>query len=268
MILKDLFFLLLKKTKKIEIGHEKNELFQDIMLFVDRIKIEYSLGEFVSVQLNDELPINEGIAKFEDNICYVQIGARGCRERNELSEGEWATVKNTIVHELTHAKNKADLTQDTRKRLEDNMYSLAYFAMQLIDEFSAYKAADTRFIQIKIGSEETILQKAIKQVWFDEGFLQTSKYNNTKRYEHFYDICTAIIVHSIRNKEFPSIPEIDKGYNDMCIRMIDILREYESKMPLDFKDYEKSGNELWDALTIMVPDSLIRNFKINVGIRF
>jgi hypothetical protein len=54
----------------------------------------------------------------------------------------------------------------------------------------------------------------------------------------------------------------------MCKKIIEILEEYNSKMPLDYAEYEEAGKKLWNALLIMVPNNLKSNFKKNIGIRF
>lgn len=262
--------LLSRRFKKT--GNERNndkELSREIILFIDKVKKEYYLDDFVNVQLSDELPINQGriIIDFENSIFTVKIGVKECRERNELSDSEWITLKNTIVHELTHAKNRRELTQDTQEKLNDNIHSLPYFAMHLIDEYNAYKTADNRFRQ-SVATEESLIQRALKPFWFNEHFIKETRLDDNSRYDHFYDDCTAIIIHSIRNIRFPSIPETYRGYNDMCKKIIEILSNYNSMMPLSYDKYEEAGGELWNALLIMVPNNLRSNFKKNVGIRF
>jgi hypothetical protein len=197
MNLKGLFSSLLKTTEDKE--RRDKDLLREIMLFVNQIKKEYSLEGFVNVQLIDELPINQGISVFGNNICNVQIGIKECRKRNELLEREWITLKNTIIHELTHVKNRVELAQDTQKKIKNNIHSLTYFAVQLVDEYNAYKAADDRFKQFRIGCEESVLQRALQLFWLNEHFIQVTGLDDKSRYNHFYDNCTAIIVHSIRS---------------------------------------------------------------------
>lgn len=191
----------------------------------------------------------------------MRIGTKESREHNKLSKSEWITLKNTIVHELTHVKNRLEMTQDTREKLNNNMYSLAHFAMMLVDEYNAYKTADDRFKQFSMGSEESELQITLQLFWDNKRFKQVNKLDANRRFNHLYDACTAIIVHSIRNRKFPSISEMYSGYNNMCVRIMEVLGLYNSRMPLDYATYEEVGKELWIALLIMVPQDSIRNFK-------
>ncbi|MBF8983991.1 hypothetical protein IZY60_10605 [Lutibacter sp. B2] len=268
MFLKSIFYRRHKEEAKEEIREKNKDVLQEIMLIITQIKNEYSLEDYVNVQFSDEYPINKGITKFENNICYIEIGVEGCRGKKKLLEDEWITLQNTIVHELTHAKNYVKMTQDTRDKLKDNLHSLTYFARQLVDEYSAYKAADDRYKQVVINSSENSLQRALKPFWFNKQFIQDTGLNAERRYDYFYDDCTAIIIHSIRNKKFPSIPETYSGYNATCKKIMEIVQEYNSKMPLDYDQYEEAGKKLWNALLLMVPVSFISNFKMNVGIKF
>ncbi|RUS44923.1 hypothetical protein [Cohnella sp. AR92] len=260
-----------KILSRVLINKRSTDTEREIMLFVDQIKKEYSIVGPMNVKFSDELPINKGDANFGDKECIVNIGIKGKRARNreisELSESEWITLKNTIVHELRHVKNREELTQDTREKIYNNRFSLPYFAMQLIDEYDAYKSADEKYSQASIGSTESELQRAMKQ-WLNKQLIMLSGFNDITRYNHFYDNCTAIIVHSIRNINFPSIPETYSGYNEMCRKIIDIMHEYYSEMPLSYDKYEEAGRRLWNAILIMVPNDLINIFKKNVGIRF
>lgn len=263
MFIKNLLSRLTQKSVKIE-----SDVLQEIMLFSDEIIKEYSLKGFVEIQLKDEMPINNGRVIFENNIWIAQIGVKGCRNLKELASGDWITLKNTILHELTHVKNKIEMTQDTLKKLNEKDLSLACFAMKLIDEYVAYRTADERFEQLIIGSKENEVQRALKPFWSNKYFIQNSGLNGAERYDQLYDIFTAIIVHSTRNANFPSIPEDYNGYNEMCKRVITIVDKYSIEMPLDYEKYEEAGKELWDALLIIVPKHLVGNFKRNTGLKF
>lgn len=264
MYIKRIFSQLFVKKER----RDKDDLLKEIMLFVNQIKNEYSLDKGVDVQLNDKLPINNGNMEIVDNICIVQIGVNGCRGSYEHSEEKWITLKNTIVHELKHAKNNKELTPDTQEKKNVNLRSLTHLAIQLVDEYNAYKTADDRFKQVNLDSTEKNLQRALQLIWINKDFIKMTQLDANSRYIHFYDLCTAIIVHSLRNVKFPSIDETYSGYNDMCKKIIGILEEYNSKMPLDYAKYEEAGEKLWIALLIMVPKDLISNFRENTGIRW
>lgn len=258
---KDFFFRGMKKTSVVK----SNKLLQEIESVIEEIRSEYYTNDSIQIVLNDELPINQGEADFNNEPYKVVIGVAGCNERQDLLESEWITLKNTILHELTHVKNRVEMSKGTREKLNDSIHSLPFFAMNLIDEYSAYKAADDKFKQVRVMSEEIDVQKAHRTFWFSKNVTRLSA---ETRYSAYYNNCTAVIVHSFRTKNFPSIPELYPGYNDMCRDLMGILSKYNSKMPLNYDEYERAGKELWGALLQMVPEEYQQEFKSNVGIKF
>ncbi|MGG4106723.1 hypothetical protein AAXB25_22755 [Paenibacillus lautus] len=260
---KDLFFRGIKKEQSVDVT--KKSLLQKIESVIDEIRTDYYTHDSIQIELNDELPINQGEARFNNNQYIVVIGVQGCSEKKDLLDSEWITLKNTIVHELTHIKNRVQMSKDTQEKIKASIRSLPHFAMNLIDEYSAYKAADDKFKQFKMMSEEIDVQKAHGSFWLGKNVTRLSA---ETRYSYYYDNCTAVIVHSFRNKNFPSIPEMYAGYNNMCRDLVGILSEYNSKMPLNYDEYERAGKEIWGALLKMVPVENQQEFKENVGIKW
>lgn len=245
----------------------ENSLLQEIIQFADNVKKEFHL-EDVKFEFDETLQINKGSANTNSAPYIVTIGVKECSEHKDLSESQWITIKNTIMHELQHMKNHVELKKSTVNKLVENKYSLAYYAFYLVDEYSAYKTADDKFKVNTSGSKEEKLQKAFKQLWAEEGLFERYGYSDKERFGQIYDIVTAIIVHGIRNEEFPSIPEAYQGYNDMCKKIKEIVIKYSSLMPLDYNHYEVAGQELWNALLLAVPQNKYIDFKKNLGIRF
>ncbi|MGG3278979.1 hypothetical protein [Paenibacillus solani] len=260
---KDFFFRGIKKEQSIV--ETKKSLLQEIESVIEKIRKDYYTNDSIQIELNDELPINQGEANFDNYPYKVVIGVKGCSEKQDLLDSEWITLKNTIVHELTHIKNRVQMNKDTHEKITARIHSLPYFAMQLIDEYSAYKAADDRFKQVKLMSDEIDVQNALRAFWFAKN---VARLRAETRYSYYYNNITAVIVHSLRNKNFPSIPETYAGYNNMCRDLMGILSKYNSKMPLNYDEYERAGKELWVALLKMVPIEYQQDFRKNVGVKW
>lgn len=260
---KDFFFHRMKKQQS---AIETNKsLLEEIESVIEEIRTGYYTNDSIQIELNDELPINQGELEVKNDQYKVVIGVEGCNERQNLLDSEWITLKNTIVHELTHVKNRVQMSNDTREKISASIHSLAHFAMLLIDEYSAYKTADDQFKQVRIMSKEIDIQNAHRSFWLGKNVARLSA---KVRYAHYYNNCTAVIIHSLRNKNFPSIPEMYPGYNNMCRDLMCVLSEYNSRMPLNYDEYERAGIELWGVLLKMVPVEYQQEFKGNVGIKW
>lgn len=252
-------------------SYEASKRLEKMQLYVNQIMDGFSLDGTIGVVYNDDLPIRQG--RFDRFKSRVIIGIQETLDTSEpITDQDWLAFKNTIHHELTHAKNYIALDDATKEKINNDLFSLKHFAFKLIDEYSAYSSADGKYIQTGIGSSEETIQGALKPLWSNDYFVEqtTSQngYNDAKRYEHFVDLCTAVLVHSIRNDKFPSIKETYSGYNEMCKSLVSILEEYSAQLPLNHEEYEKASLRIWEALLIMVPKNRVVLFKRNVGIIF
>lgn len=242
-----------------------------IQLLVNQILDEFSLIGTVDVKYEPRLPMRQGRYNRINNL--VIIGIRETLDTsNPITDEDWLAFKNTIHHELTHAKNYIAMDHSTKEKINNELFTLKHFAYKLIDEYSAYSSADGKYRQTGIGSSEETIQRALKPLWSNDYFVEqtTSQngFNDAKRNEHFVDLCTAVLVHSIRNDKFPSIKETYNGYNEMCKSLVSILEEYSAQLPLNHEEYEKAGLRIWEVLLIIVPKNRVALFKRNVGIIF
>ncbi|SLK16420.1 MULTISPECIES: hypothetical protein [unclassified Paenibacillus] len=242
-----------------------------IQLLVNQIIDEFSLDGIVEVVYTDSLPMRQG--RFDRFKSLVIIGIKETLDTSKtITDEDWLAFKNTIHHELTHAKNYISLDHSTKEKINNQLYSLKHFAYKLIDEYSAYSSADGKYRQTGIGSSEETIQRALRPLWSNDYFVEqtTSQngFNDAMRYEHFVDLCTAVLVHSIRNDKFPSFKETYTGYNEMCKSLVSILEKYSAQLPLNHEEYEKASLRIWEALLIMVPENKVALFKRNVGIIF
>lgn len=252
-------------------NYEASKRQEKMQLYVNQIMDEFSLVGTVGVVYTADLPIRQG--RFNRFKSLVIIGSQETLDTSEpITNQDWLAFKNTIHHELTHAKNYLALDDATKEKINNDLFTLTHFAFKLIDEFSAYSSADGKYRQTGIGSSEETIQRALKPLWSNDYFVEqtTSQngFNDAKRYEHFVDLCTAVLVHSIRNDKFPSIKETYTGYNEMCKSLVSILEEYSAQLPLNHEEYEKASLRIWEALLIMVPKNRVALFKRNVGIIF
>ncbi|CAM3303554.1 hypothetical protein HP548_12130 [Paenibacillus taichungensis] len=252
-------------------NYEANKRKKRIRLYVNQILNEFSLVGAVKVEFNADMTIRNG--RYDRFKSLVIVGIQETLDTSEpITDQDWLAFKNTFHHELTHAKNYIALDDATKEKINNELFTLKHFAFKLIDEYSAYSSADGKYRQTGIGSSEEIIQRALKPLWSNDYFVEqtTSQngYNDVKRYEHFVDLCTAVLVHSIRNDKFPSIKETYAGYNEMCKSLVSILEEYSAQLPLNHEEYEEASLRIWEALLIMVPKNRVTLFKRNVGIIF
>ncbi|MET1174571.1 hypothetical protein [Paenibacillus amylolyticus] len=250
---------------------EANKRKKKIQLFVNQIMDEFSLDGTVGVEYTDSLPMRQG--RFDRFNSIVIIGIKETLDTSKpITDEDWLGFKNTIHHELTHAKNYMALDHATKEKINNDLFTLKHFAYKLIDEFSAYSSADRKYRQTGLNSTEETVQRALKMLWFNDLFVEQTtsenRYNDADRNEYFVDLCTAVLIHSLRNDKFPSIIETYTGYNEMCRSLVSILEEYSAQLPLNHEEYEKASLRIWEALLIMVPKNRVSLFKRNVGIIF
>lgn len=244
----------------------KFETYDQMLEFKQELEGKYGLVGKVDFQLLGNKLDNESITQIGDQKCYIKVGVKDYENQEYLTDKQCNHIRNTIAHELIHCRNHFNLSLDTRVKIRQNLMTINNWARLVLDEYSAYKEANEMYPETvdELNCSEELLFTVFKQMYGRILINVTDK----QMFEAFYDYCSALIVTSVINKEFPTIEVENKNYNAACQRFLNVLKEAHLKMPFTFDEYKVLGEELLECLISMAPKDKIEVFKFNTHIKF
>ncbi len=201
----------------------------------------------------------------KDGIYYVVIGIKELIERG-CSEEQLIYFKNTVFHELVHARNYINASEEVREMIHKFELTYAYWARKLVDEYMAYKESNELFPEDKsclLKSEDEILM-AFKHYCFP---LKPTFNMEKKFFESYYELGSAFIAHSVLDNEFPHKKDVNlhnfhekymhhlKKAADECYST---KKQYEQLAEMLLKDFEVLYRVVKEK-----PKTDFKYFKIN-----
>lgn len=160
--------------------------------FFEKEKKRLKINSDVSLKLDFNKSDNDNCFSPQDEL--IICGVKGY-DFNNLPSSKVTALKNTICHELVHARNRKYAPKEILEQMAESKRTMAVFGYRIFDDFCAYYEANKRYLEDSSHiAEIEQLKTNINNIASSPRVL-TAHYGNTEsgKVKQFNDIIEALL---------------------------------------------------------------------------